>query len=499
MNEAEIQARVKQIMWFHNFELLPGVMTNGYKPAREEELATRFQIPQNLQGKRVLDVGCADGYYTFLAEARGASVVAIDAWQHQGFRLAHEVFGSKAEFHRLDVYNLGPEMFGTFDVVFFMGVYYHLKNPILALERIASVTREMAIIESQVTDLMLFQDEAISRFYEPEKLLLGDPTNWWTPNVPCLMQTVRAAGFPHVEFIGCYADNHRAVVHAYKGPRTATKMLTEDFVCVIHTPTPNAEVSGVVSVSGVAFSKFEPEGDIERLTVYLDKLDNPAFELGQANYGLQRSDITALVGDKYGSIGFEFNWDSAGVAPGQHTLYVLAEGRRGWHYAAKPIIVKGNSLGKFFRGGFHQKTSSRTNQIASKTTLASVNKAHLVASESPHPPTEVLDPLNSGETAMSTQSQLAQAALLGNSIGVSLSMRPGRPLANKVRHALHNLVVYYVNILANQQKRVNQAMATILKQVLDSSERLEPNVEALWDEIAILRAEVDRLEKQIKK
>ena len=152
MDREEIQAQASKFLWFHNYELIPGVMTNGAKPIKEEELAVLFQIPQDLRGKRVLDIGCADGYYTFLAEERGASVVAIDALPSQGFFLAHHVCGSKAEFHQMDIYDLQLDTFGAFDVVFFMGVYYHLKNPILALERVASVARELVIIESHIMD-----------------------------------------------------------------------------------------------------------------------------------------------------------------------------------------------------------------------------------------------------------------------------------------------------------------------------------------------------------
>jgi tRNA (mo5U34)-methyltransferase len=346
MNKEEIQARASKLLWFHNYELLPGVMTNGSKPIKEEELAVLFQIPQDLRGKRVLDIGCADGYYTFLAEERGASVVAIDALPSQGFFLAHEVRGSKAEFHQMDLYDLQPDTLGVFDIVFFMGVYYHLKNPILALERIASITREQVIIESHIMNPTNSNKEGLSRFYEHDELAPGDPTNWWAPNVPCLLQTVRAAGFPRAELVTCY-NKTRAVIHAYKGSRTAMKVLTEDFVCAIYTPLANAEVSGTVQISGVAFSKLEPEGGIDRIGVYLDKLDDPNFELGEAKHGIWLASIAARNGDKYGPAGFEFTWNTADIAPGQHTLYVLVEGKRGWHYFCRPIVVEDSSPRNF--------------------------------------------------------------------------------------------------------------------------------------------------------
>lgn len=483
MNEEEIRARASRINWFHNFELIPGVFTNGHAPTREEDRGALFHIPLDLSGKRVLDIGCADGYFTFLAETRGANVVAIDAWPQQGFFFAHEVRGSKAEFHRMDIYDLQPDTFGAFDIVFFMGVYYHLKNPILALERIASVTREMAIIESQIIDLEPGQGEAFSRFYEHDDLAPGDPTNWWAPNVPCLLQTVRAAGFPRAELITRYNGNGRAVVHAYKGPRTAEKMLTEDFICVIQIPQTYAEVSGTVRVSGLALSKLEPEGGIERLTVYLDELDVPSAELGQAQRGVWYPEVAARVGDQYGPVGFTFDWDTTGIRPGRHTLYVLAEGQRGWHYAAKSVIVKGQSLGKSF-------TNVLTKVIRNNTT----NEAELSS--------EMVNITNSPKEqtfSLSFHSLVATVEQAGGSLDICLPIQPSWPLADNIRRAFHHLVIYYVNILAKKQKIFNQGITSILKRLIESLERTKPDIEALQVEVATLRAKVQTLQTKIEK
>ncbi|NIR25413.1 MAG: hypothetical protein GWO10_01470 [candidate division Zixibacteria bacterium] len=185
---------------------------------------------------------------------------------------------------------------------------------------------------------MDFDDEGLSRFYEHDELG-NDPTNWWTPNVPCLLQTVRAAGFPRVELVTCY-DGNRAIVRAYKGPRTVGKALTEDFFIAIDIPRPNAEITGPVQISGFALSQLDPEVGIDRLTIYLDNLDEPGAELGQAEYGRWRTDLTPHFGDRYGSSGFQFTWDASKIAPGKHMLYILAEGKRGWYYRAVPVVVK---------------------------------------------------------------------------------------------------------------------------------------------------------------
>lgn len=301
MNIEEIRQEAAKIQWFHNFELVPGVMTGG--PSGMDERAPYFEIPQDLSGKRVLDIGCADGYFTFLAEKRGATVVSIDAWPRRGFFFARELLNSTAEFHHMNIYDISPESLGIFDIVFFFGVYYHLKHPLLALERIASVTREFALIESESMVPYTSDSVALARFYELDELG-GDPTNWWVPNIQCLLQTVRASGFPRVEFVNRY-HTRRGIVRAYKGPRTTCKPLTEDFFIAIDTPRPNSIVQGNITLTGWAVSQLNPHDGIKSITAYLDHLDDPSSELGQAEYGIWRSDLTRPFGDTYGPSGFK--------------------------------------------------------------------------------------------------------------------------------------------------------------------------------------------------
>ena len=353
----EIQARVDEIQWFHSWPLVPGVMTKGSSPMLER--APYFEIPEDLGGKRVLDIGCADGFFSFLAESRGANVVAMDTWPRQGFFLAHEVLGSKVEFHHASVYDLCPEQLGLFDIVFFFGVYYHLKNPILALERIASVTREWALIESQITaapakpaapERKIWQHfrqpvppalektvDAASYFFEHDEFN-RDPTNWWVPNALCLLQTVRAAGFPKAEMV-CRYDETRGIVRAFKGPRTAGKPLAEDIFVAINIPSEGQRISGPIRVEGWAVSQLYPEDGIHNVRLYLDELDDPRTELGEAEQGFWRSDQTVHFGDRYGPCGFQFQWDPTGVTPGSHTLHILVEGKLGWNCRSTPVVI----------------------------------------------------------------------------------------------------------------------------------------------------------------
>lgn len=310
-------------------------MTNGIGDMARRLLY--FGIPDDLRGKRVLDIGCNDGYFSFLAEERGAEVVAIDSWPRRGFLLAHELRAAKTEFHHLNVYDITPERLGFFDIVFFFGVYYHLKHPLLALERVASVTREIALIESEVELASPLGEVSASRFYMQDALN-NDPSNWWVPTVPCLIETTLAAGFLRAALLHLY-DGHRAVIRAEKGPRTATRMLTDDFYIAIDTPQPQHRLTGPTLISGWAVSQMRPQEGIERILVYLDRLDDASSLLGEARYGRQRPDLAQHFGEEYAAAGFEFLWDAQQAPSGEHILHIFVEGKGGWSVRSLPVTL----------------------------------------------------------------------------------------------------------------------------------------------------------------
>ncbi|RME97894.1 MAG: hypothetical protein D6768_18650, partial [Chloroflexi bacterium] len=109
---------------------------------------------------------------------------------------------------------------------------------------------------------------------------------------------------------------------------------------VIDTPIANEKVRGKVHVSGWAISQLDPKEGVEQITLYLDSLDDPAAELGQAERGILRGDQIPHFGHDYAHCGYQFSWDAGQVGPGQHTLYVLVEGKGGWHYSSRQIVVK---------------------------------------------------------------------------------------------------------------------------------------------------------------
>src|SRR5436190_21117669 len=144
--------------------------------------------PKDLRGMRVLDLCAADGGCSFQAERLGAaSVLATDSFLWGGcpgtskaaFDFAREVLSSKVESKYVDVLDHSPETVGVFDLVLFLGVLYHMRHPFLAIEKMASITRKLLILETHVD--MLDHPRPAMAFY-PSDELCGDTTNWCGPN-----------------------------------------------------------------------------------------------------------------------------------------------------------------------------------------------------------------------------------------------------------------------------------------------------------------------------
>jgi tRNA (mo5U34)-methyltransferase len=181
------------------------------KPAHVQRRFQRrlrlLQIPDDLTGKTVLDVGAWDGFFSFEFERRGAKVTSIDSWTGphalETFLLARERFGSKAAYHRLDVHDISPETVGgTFDIVFCAGVLYHLRHPLLGLERLRSVTREMLILETSSLIPAVHESAPLISFFpgdqasdSGERFPGGFSTKAW------VSAALKAAGFDRHEFI----------------------------------------------------------------------------------------------------------------------------------------------------------------------------------------------------------------------------------------------------------------------------------------------------------
>jgi tRNA (mo5U34)-methyltransferase len=240
MNRDDLQTRVDGIRWWHSIDLGHGIVTKGVDSEQAQRLS-RLRLPADLSRRSVLDIGAWDGFFSFEAERRGASrIVAADyySWHgtgwgtgqgKAGFQLAREALGSRVEDVDVDVMDLSPERLGTFDLVLLLGVLYHLPNPLLALERVASVASDWLVLET-VVDMVGFGRPAAA-FY-PGRELNGDPTNWWGPNAAAVHGMLRSVGFTRVETVtptrSAPYRAARAVYHGLRGKNELAPAFRQD-------------------------------------------------------------------------------------------------------------------------------------------------------------------------------------------------------------------------------------------------------------------------------
>src|SRR5277367_1901369 len=173
--------------WYHSIELPDGRVIPGLQTIEQlRERIARYPIPEDLTGKRVLDIGAWDGWFSFEMERRGASVLAVDSAKNTRLLEARAMLGSRIDYRIADICRLTAKDVGSFDIVLFLGVLYHLKHPLLALENICGMCRDMACIESFVTDDASESGQPAAlpsmEFYETAELR-GQLDNWCGPNI----------------------------------------------------------------------------------------------------------------------------------------------------------------------------------------------------------------------------------------------------------------------------------------------------------------------------
>ena len=216
----ELERRIRELGdWFHNI-VLRGICTapnhslGNYPQLKWQRFAN--SIP-DLHGKSVLDIGCNGGFYSIQMKQRGAErIVGIDsdARYLSQARLAAEVLDLNIEFRQLSVYDI-EELGERFDVVLFMGVFYHLRHPLLALDLIHEhVSRDLFIFQSMqrgshevmdvaenypFTEEEVFERPDFPRMHFIENRYANDPTNWWAPNRACVEAMLRSSGFTILE------------------------------------------------------------------------------------------------------------------------------------------------------------------------------------------------------------------------------------------------------------------------------------------------------------
>jgi tRNA (mo5U34)-methyltransferase len=177
----------------------------------------------SMRNRSLADVGAWNGCFTVEARRRGASpILAIDeyTWAHPGFRgkegfdLVMQRLGIEVETRLADIQSINADTIGQWQVVLFLGVFYHLLDPIAALRRLAEVTAEVLVVETHL-DLQDLPTPAMV-FY-PGSELGGDPTNWWGPNRAAVDALLKVVGFPKVLFTpNPLAPQARGIFHAFK-------------------------------------------------------------------------------------------------------------------------------------------------------------------------------------------------------------------------------------------------------------------------------------------
>jgi tRNA (mo5U34)-methyltransferase len=228
---AELQAQADQLQWYHSIDLGNGVVTKGIGVQE-----TGTEILPTVQDRSVLDIGAWDGKFSFLAERLGAArVVALDHyawgvdfqargaywneciekgilpdqsrdetdfWQpdlpgRRGFDFAKAALGSKVEPVVANFQTVDLDTLGQFDVVLYLGVLYHMKEPLTSLERVRAVTKEVAVIETEAVHLSGLEHEVLLQFHAGMSLRI-DYGNWYVPTMPALRNLCLAAGFSQV-------------------------------------------------------------------------------------------------------------------------------------------------------------------------------------------------------------------------------------------------------------------------------------------------------------
>ena len=224
--------------WFHNLHLPDGTQTipdhqlGDFPNYKWKEIAPF--IPLNLSGMRVLDIGCNAGFYTIELAKRGAQVTGIDIDNHYLSQAAWAagLFGltERIVLKQMQIYDLARQR-ETYDLVWYMGVFYHLRYPLLSLDIISRITKSKMVFQTMTMpgteeclekkNVALFEREILNQDGWPkmafvEHCIAGDPTNWWAPNHSAVMAMLRSTGFkvvncPAHEIYICERDKNYTI------------------------------------------------------------------------------------------------------------------------------------------------------------------------------------------------------------------------------------------------------------------------------------------------
>ncbi len=288
MTTEEMLAELKRLEpWFHSIELGEGVRTKTESvmgepvdhPRKPWETIQQC-IPRDMRGKSLLDVGCNAGFYSFEAKRLGATrVLGVDA-QRQHVRqglFVRKVLGLDVEFRRLNVYELNPRTVGQFDVTLALGLLYHLKHPILALENLYQVTKELLVIETaimppaQTPESFAYSLGAAQMVLHPLAYIENPADakeqvfNWFMPSVEALRVMLLHTGFAEVEFVEVKED--RAIVVCRKAKGKLAGDALKHFVARLmleqapRTASLSSELTFRLRVENVGLARWPVSGD----------------------------------------------------------------------------------------------------------------------------------------------------------------------------------------------------------------------------------------------
>lgn len=230
-SRAQIEAEVRALgWWYQHFELPSGVWTgNGEEPSYKPETRWKLfepHVPHDLSGQTVLDVGGNAGFFSLQMKLRGAKrCVLVEPYIEfaRQARFVAQEFGVKLEIVNEDIHTYCLTTEERFDYVLFLGLFYHLKYPVLILDRLAEMTKQRMFFQSHIVggesevheerpdyakgaDDTLINEPTFPRMMFIEKLYNADPTNWWIPNYAALEPLLRSAGLkvvarPHPQLL----------------------------------------------------------------------------------------------------------------------------------------------------------------------------------------------------------------------------------------------------------------------------------------------------------
>jgi len=217
-----IQEQIAKYNWYQSIELKDGIVTPGETGLASQNKLAMMNLPQELSGKSVLDIGCNEGFFSFEAERRGATrVVAIDKGKdaREKFSLIHGILQSSVEFLELDLTEIKPSRFGRFDLVFFLAVLHHLRHPFWAFDQVFALTGEVAILEFV---------EAVSEAQEQERPYAHAAHAHHEPGAACARRVLQGRGAGDAQGEGRWRASGDARVQPPAGAPESPQVTTRE-------------------------------------------------------------------------------------------------------------------------------------------------------------------------------------------------------------------------------------------------------------------------------